>query len=650
MAIEEENKVIEEKSDNEARIAQRKARREARENKTVDDSKDSKDHEENEEPKTPDELQKELKKLQRELRREQRANKSADKFEKEIKLQKAQLDTIIDTHMVYILVDKSLVITEASKAFSDLFGYGIEQSKGEDYKILIQHEDMEKFYNGCEYVASHGKEAWGTDIRMLSINNDTIHTHTFIYPMFTAGVLSGFTFVIEDISKEKLLHQFQRKVLSTEHFDKKTLDFVSGTSAAVLDTVSRKISTVVKVVVGFVFLFLIYASSVNIDEIARGQGQFIPTSKIKKIKNLEGGVVSHIYIKEGDTVRKNQILVKLSAISYKSKLEENRIKIMQLDAKEARLTAEVNNLPMQKIVYEGKYDENMIENQKHFYLSNQKELQKNVAKQMEQLRYQQSVLVDSQNKYDVLKENIVTLKEEYKAKKALEAKKIFTKYELDKLQRDLNDAKGKLKSALESIQQSKSKIQEIKNGIEESKLTFKNKAATQLNETRAESLKLKETNKNLEDIIRRTTVRSPIDGVVKEMFIHTIGSSVSPSSDIVSIVPDNHSVVAKVKIKPSQIAKLHVGQSVKLKVTAFDYSIYGALSGKIINISPDTILDKQARKSFYMVYVKTKKNYLLDNPKYKIKVGMMVNASIIVGKKSIMSFLLKPILKTTQRR
>ena len=160
---------------------------------------------------------------------------------------------------------------------------------------------------------------------------------------------------------------------------------------------------------------------------------------------------------------------------------------------------------------------------------------------------------------------------------------------------------------------------------------------------------MKETRKNLLDIIERTVIRSPVDGIVKELFIHTIGSSIQASADILTIVPENYEMVAEVKMKPEEIAQLHIGQDVKLKVTAFDYSIYGDLEGKITNISPDTITDPDTGDSEYLIYVKTKKNYLHNNEKYKIKVGMMVNADVLVGKKTIMSFLLKPILKTTQR-
>jgi len=636
-AIESENQTASQSAQRiarEARMAKKKARSESKEKESTKD---------------PKELEKEIKKLQRELKREQRATKSADQFEKEIKAQKEELDAIIDTHMPYILTDKNLIITNSSRAFSDMFGYSIQESIGLSYKILIQYEDAEKFYNGCEYVSSHGREAWGTDIKMLSIDNDTIYTHTFIYPMFVAGALDGFTFVIENISSQKLLHKLQRKVLSTEKFHETTLDFVSSTSAAVLDTVSNKISSVVKIIVTFVLLFLVYAVSFNIDEISKGSGKFIPTSKVQHLKNLEGGIIESIYVHDGDSIKKGQILLKLSPIAHQVKLEENNIRLFELRSKETRLKAESQNLPMSKIKCEVKCDKNLIRLEEIYYESNKRELNQNLSKQMEKLKYQESALIDAQNKYLNLEENYMMLLEEFDTKKELSKQKIFTKYEIRTLERELNDALSAKKSAAETIVQVKTQIQEIKNGIEETKLTFRNKASLEYTQTIAEILRLEETKKNLEDIISRTVIRSPVDGVVKELLVHTIGSSVQPSSELLTVVPTVYEMIAEVKMKPEEIAKLHVGQSVKLKVTAFDYSIYGDLKGKITNISPDTIVDKETGESHYLIYIKTKSNYLNNNEKYKIKVGMMVNADILVGKKSIMSFLLKPILKTTQK-
>lgn len=594
-------------------------------------------------------LEEENKNLKSQLEQFKSSNKLSSLIDEDTLKQMNNFNDIASDNLAYCIVDKNLNVKSVSKAFIELFGYNMTTLGGKNFNLLVSAEYAEKFYNGCEYVKNHGEESWGTELVLTTVDDKDIFTKTIINPFFENDQLAGFTFVIHDISSKRLLHQLQVKMMSQEKYHESTFDFISSTSAAVLDTVSYKISTVVKIVVSFIFLFIIYAISFDIDEISRGSGQFIPTSKVQHLKNLEGGVVSAIYVREGDSVKKGQVLLKLNPISYRSKLDENHIRLQELNAKIARLRAESQGLPMEEIVCDENCDRNFLEAEKELYLSNNQELNKNISKQLEQLNYQRSALVDAKYKYEILEENYILLQEEFETKKKLEKQKIFTKYELRILERELNDASSALSSAKEVIVQTNAQIEEIKNGIEETKLTFKNKAATQLNETTAEVLRIKETMKNLEDIIERTVIRSPVDGIVKELFVHTIGSSIQASADIISIVPDNYEMVAEVKMKPEEIAKLHIGQDVKLKVTAFDYSIYGDLEGKIINISPDTITDKDTGESHYLIYVKTKKNYLNNNEKYKIKVGMMVNADVLVGKKSIMSFLLKPILKTTQR-
>ena len=594
-------------------------------------------------------LESEVKELTRELKRESRATKAAAKFESELKEQKRELDSIIDTHMLYVVVNKDLEVKEVSKAFIDKLGYSEEYLKECGYNILIEYSDLEKFFNGCEYVSNHGTEAWGTDLKMNTIDNDILNTYTFMYPSYEAGVLNGFIFVLEDISTKLQLVKFQRKVLASEKVHVTALSYISSTSAAVLETISYKVSAVVKIVVSMILLFLIYSINFEIDEISKGSGKFIPTIKVQHLKNLEGGILSSIYVQEGDSIKKGQILANLSPISYQTKFDENKIRLSELMAKGARLKAESQGLDMEDIVCDEYCDGKLMKLEKDYYISNQKELHQRISKQQEQLKYQMSALIDANNRFSILTKNHKLLSEEFKVKKKLEQQKIFTKYELNTLERSLNDSLSSLQSSKEIIVQTKAQIQEIKNTIEETKLTFKNKAAASYSETISEILRLKETNKNLLDIIDRTVVRSPVDGIVKELFIHTIGSSIPPASDIMTIVPDNYKMIAKIKMKPTEIAKLHIGQDVKLTVTAFDYSIYGDLKGKIINISPDTIIDPETGESEYLIYVKTKRNYLNNNEKYKIKVGMMVNANVLVGKKSIMSYLLKPILKTTQR-
>jgi adhesin transport system membrane fusion protein len=569
-------------------------------------------------------------------------------LEKKVKGMNA-FEEIVNENMAYCVVDENLIVQDVSKAFNDIYGYSIESLKNKLFSFIVAKQSTTKFYNGCEYVKNNENESWGTILDLEAIDGKDIYSKVMINPTFHENKFSGFILVMQDVTSQRLLQKLQVKIFSDEKVDKTTLQFVSSTSAAVLDTISYKVSAVVKIVVSFILLFIVYATLFDIDEITKGQGSFIPTSKVQHLKNYEGGVVSNIYVREGDTVKKGQILLKFNPISHKSKLDENTIRLLELEGKVARLKAESLGIEMEKIDCTDGCDEKLLNREKQYYISNMQELNKNLSKQEEQLKSKQSSLEDAENIYKILVVNYKILSSEFLAKKKLEKKKIFTKYELGLLERELNDARSAKKSAEENIVQIKTQIQEIKDGMEETTLTFRNKASLQYNETSAELSRLKETQKNLEDIIKRTIIRSPVNGVVKEIFVHTLGSSIQASAELLTIVPDNYEMVAEVKIKPAEIAKLHIGQSVNLKVTAFDYSIYGDLKGKITYISPDTITDKDSGEDFYIIHVKTKVNYLNNNEKYKIKIGMMVNANVLVGKKSIMSYLLKPILKSTQK-
>jgi len=594
-------------------------------------------------------LEREIKKLKRELRREQRASKSADKFEQEMKIQQAELDTVINSHVVHIQTDTNLHITDVSRAFSDMFGYNQDEIIGQDINTLVKNENSQKFYNGCEYVSSHGKESWGTNLLMLHNENKTLYTKIFIYPSFDAGVFSGFTFIIQDTHDSFVLNNLKVKQLSQAKYEKSTLDYMRGTSVAILSAVSSKISLVVKIISFIILAFFIWATIFDIEEIVKGDGQVIPFSKVKSIKNLEGGVVEAIYIKEGDRVKKGQLLLKLSDTSYQIKIDESTKKLAEIKIKLLRLEAQANNIEFvidDDLKY--KYPD-LMRNEQNRYISNQEELKSRIEKLKEQLNSQISIEKDSQNSYLLLKKNYESRLIELKANKKLAQQGVFSKYDIANIQREVNTMLSQMVSAKEKINQTQNSINEIKNSIKESKLSFQNIAKDEYSKITSETTTLKETIRNFKDIVNRTYVRTPVDGTIKKLLVNTIDSSVSPSEELITIVPDNSSIISEIRITPENIGKLYVGQKVFLKITAFDYALYGNLVGKIINISPDTTMDPKTGIAHYIVQVRTDKDYLDNNKENKLKVGMKVNSDIIVGKKTILEFVLKPILKSTQK-
>jgi adhesin transport system membrane fusion protein len=217
-----------------------------------------------------------------------------------------------------------------------------------------------------------------------------------------------------------------------------------------------------------------------------------------------------------------------------------------------------------------------------------------------------------------------------------------------KLKREANAIENDIQSAQLSLPRLQSAIEEYKNKREESKQLFINTAKEELNEVTAEIQRLKMGQVALDDQVERTMVKSPVEGIVQKLFVHTVGGVIKPGDDLVEIVPTNKKLYLEIKIKPSDIAFIHPGAEAKIKISAYDYAIHGGLIGKVVSISPDTITDKKDN-TFYLIHVETEKNYLgtQEHP-LNIIPGMTASVDIVTGKKTVMQYILKPILKSKQ--
>jgi adhesin transport system membrane fusion protein len=212
----------------------------------------------------------------------------------------------------------------------------------------------------------------------------------------------------------------------------------------------------------------------------------------------------------------------------------------------------------------------------------------------------------------------------------------------------VTDLRGELSSAELAIPLLKSALQEAKDKLEGSKLAFQSEALKQLNEVRLEIQRMAENSDDLEDKVNRTLVVSPVAGTIKTVEINTIGGVIQPGMDIFEIVPTEDSLMVEAKIRQSDIAYMHPGQAAIVKVTAYDFAIHGGLDGELVHISPDTIVDEEGN-SFYLVRIKTNKSYLgTDEKQRPIISGMTVSVDVLTGEKTVLSYVLKPILKTKQ--
>lgn len=225
---------------------------------------------------------------------------------------------------------------------------------------------------------------------------------------------------------------------------------------------------------------------------------------------------------------------------------------------------------------------------------------------------------------------------------------IKSKIDFLKLKREANEIEKDIEAVELSLPRLESIINEYRSKRVESKQLYINTAKQELNEVTAEMARLQTQQVAFSDQVDRTVVKSPVDGIVQKLFVNTIGGVIKPGADLVEIVPTSKKLFLEVKIKPSDIAFIHSGAEAKVKVSAYDFAIHGGLTGKVVSISPDTITDKQDN-TFYIINIATERNYLgtKEHP-LNIIPGMTVNVDIVTGQKTVMQYMLKPILKSKQ--
>jgi len=228
----------------------------------------------------------------------------------------------------------------------------------------------------------------------------------------------------------------------------------------------------------------------------------------------------------------------------------------------------------------------------------------------------------------------------------LVAKGAISQVEILRLRRSEVENRGQMDATALAIPRAEAAVKEIQSKIEETRGKFRSDALTQLNEARTELSKATATSKALDDRVNRTLVTSPVRGVVKQLLVNTIGGVIQPGDDIVEIVPLNDSLVIEAKILPKDIAFLHPGQEATVKFTAYDYTIYGGLKAKLEQIGADTITDEDKKTTYYLIRLRTDRSHLgTDEKPLLIIPGMVATVDIMTGKKTIMSYLLKPIIK-----
>jgi len=387
----------------------------------------------------------------------------------------------------------------------------------------------------------------------------------------------------------------------------------------------------------------------TLDEVTRGTGKVIPSRHVQIVQNLEGGIVSEILVKEGEIVKNNQVLLRIDDTRFVSSYRESQVQGATLQAKVARLTAEVAGKPFELPTTIPNELKESFRNEQNLAKSRQSELQTSIAVLNQQKNQRKQEITELISKADQLQQSYELALQELKITQPLVKQGVMSEVELLRLQRQVSTLKGELDGARLNRPRAEAAVTEAEHKIEELKARFRTEALAELNQAKSELSKISQSNVALEDRVTRTAVRSPVRGTIKQLKVTTIGGVVQPGMDLVEIVPLEDSLLVEAQIQPSDIAFLRPGQPVLVKLTAYDFSIFGGLKATLEHISADTIINER-NEPIFLIRVRTERNYLGSsaNP-LPIIPGMTATVDILTGKKTLLDYLLKPIKKAQQQ-
>ncbi len=427
------------------------------------------------------------------------------------------------------------------------------------------------------------------------------------------------------------------------------IDFVSHSNAAILEQAPRGGRFILWSALLFIGFAITWSAWAELDEITRGEGKVIPSRQLQVVQNLEGGILSELRIREGDVVEKGQVLLRMDDTRFSSNLREGRLHYLSLVAKVSRLRAEANNSEF-NLPKEIKSEQPELLIQEHaLFESRTRELNSNLEIAGQQATQQKQELDELHAKVDQLNRSAKLLARELNMTRPLVADGAISEVEVLRLERQFSELEGDLKGARISIPKAESKLSEARSKKEEIEISFRNQARIELNEAVSELSQLSESIVALDDRVKRTAVVSPVRGTVKQLLVNTIGGVIQPGASLVEIVPLDDTLLVEARVRPADIAFLHPDQKAIVKFSAYDYAIYGGLEANVELISADTIANEKG-ESFYLVRVRTERSHLgTESNPLPIIPGMLGSVDILTGKKTVLSYLMKPVLRARDR-
>lgn len=448
------------------------------------------------------------------------------------------------------------------------------------------------------------------------------------------------------------MKSFDLKKLRRHYEDVQRVDlkYMSYSSEAVLQQTPYLSRILMWVVAALLVVMLIWAAVAEIDEFTRAEGRVVPSSDVQVVQNLEGGILARLMVSEGEVVERDQPLLQIDDTLVSSSFRERSLQAEQLAVKAARLRAEVHGTSLDEALLslEGAPDPRAVFSERQLFLARQRDFELRWAALGERVAQRRQELSSMRVERETIAVSYDLLNREVAMSRPMVEQGALSRVELLRLERQANDLKGQMERASLAIPQLESALQEALGQVESFEQTFRSEAQVELSDVSAELNRLQESNQGLADRVRRTVVRSPVRGTVKQLQVRTLGGVIQPGMDLVEIVPTDDSLLIEARVHPRDIAFIHPAQPATVKFTAYDFSIHGGLPAQVIHISPDTLVADDGSR-YYQIRLQTESSQLgLQAESLSIISGMTVQADILTGRKTVLNYLLKPIFKTRE--
>jgi len=414
------------------------------------------------------------------------------------------------------------------------------------------------------------------------------------------------------------------------------------------ETVNPRIVTLTNgTICGVVITFLAWAAVTYIDEIARAPGEVTPQGFQQVVQHLEGGLVHEIRVAEGEMVEKGQTLIVLNGAGVQEDLDRARSEFVFLELQRERLKAFIDGRDLDFSKWE-KSHAALVSDQKQIFQSMKESKSKErdvIRDQIEQKKQTISIL---SSRSATIRKNLALAEDMYNRRQELYAQGYISHISFLQTEQEVNSLRGEINMISNERKQAQQAISEYEGRLKSLDATRRDEAYQELNKVEAQLAQSKEIQQKLGNRVNRLEVTSPVNGLVKALNVNTIGGVVQSGQSLMEIVPLDRQLVVDIRIPPYHIGHIKVGMPVQVKISTYDFSRYGSITGELEYVSPTTFAGEDGQR-YYRGRVKLDQNYVGKNPQANIILpGMTVMADIITGDKTVMAYLLKPIHNSIQ--